>query len=214
MKIYDMEQGSEEWYMVRRGKPTASQFGRIITAAKGDYSKSAKTYMYELIGEIAMGGAPVGVESYTSKQMQDGIDCEPEARRWYEFNFDCEVRQVGFVFDGRFGCSPDGLVGDVGMLELKCPMLKTQAKYLAEGVLPPEYKQQVHGSLIVTGREWCDFVSYAPGLPEFRVRVEPDEYTEAMREALNKFWDEWSELIARDVFAELFEEAEPIEAMI
>ena len=190
MRIIECEQGSVDWWLARKGIPTASQFDRILTPKTGKYSASAEEYICELIADGMMGGPPQGIEGYTSKAMQDGIDTEPEARRWYAFERDAHVQQVGFCLtdDGRFGCSPDGLVGDDGGLELKCPMLKTHIKYLSAGTLPAEYKCQVHGSLIVTERAWWDFVSYAPNLPPLLVRVEPDTFTEQLRAAMETFW--------------------------
>jgi len=190
MRIVECEQGSVEWFEARRGIPTASGFSNLITPSRGEPSKSMVPYIYQLLAEKYTGGCPVDIESYTSRAMQDGIDMEPEARRCYAFLAGGEeVREVGFCLsdDGRFGCSPDGLVGDDGGLELKCPLPKTHIKYLVENQLPDEYKAQVHGSLIVTGRKWWDFMSYAHGLPEFRIRVEPDEFTDKLRECMAAF---------------------------
>src|SRR5262249_4377321 len=115
---------------------------------------------------------------------------EPEARRYYEFETGSDVREVGFCMSdcGRFGCSPDGLVGDDGGLELKHPKAATQIKYLDAGVVPPKYLPQVHFSLFVTRREWWDFMSYYPGLRPLLVRTVPDERTVKMAEAMEKLW--------------------------
>ena len=189
MQIVECEQGTPEWFEARRGIATASGFSNLITPARGEPSKSMVPYIYELLAEKYTGGCPVGIESYTSRAMQDGIDMEPEARACYGFIAGGEVNQVGFCLsdNGRFGCSPDGLVGDDGGLELKCPLPKTHIKYLVENQLPDEYKAQVHGSLIVTGRKWWDFMSYAHGLPEFRIRVEPDDFTDSLRKCMDIF---------------------------
>lgn len=187
MKIIECEQYSTLWWAARRGLPTASSMDRIFTPKTAKLSKSIDEYAAELVADKF---APVNDDAQMmTKAMMHGLECEPEARSWYEFNADVDVRQVGFCLSdcGRFGCSPDGLVGEDGGLELKCPQPKTQVSYLIDGGLPDEYRVQVHGSLIVTGRAWWDFVSYARGLPPLRVRVVPDGYTELLRAALEAF---------------------------
>lgn len=188
MKTFMCVQNSPEWWELRRGVPTASNFDRIITPKTGALSKSADALICELIADSRRGCMPE--EGPISRPMQNGIDTEPEARRWYEMEKGIDVRRVGFCLtdDDRFGCSPDALVGEDGGLELKCPELKTQAAYLLAGELPAEYRPQVHGCLIVTGRAWWDFLSYAPGLPPLLIRVTPDAYTDALRKALDDFW--------------------------
>lgn len=190
MRVIDCKQGSPEWFEARRGIATASGMSKLITAEFARPSESMLPYIYELLADKYTGGVPLGVESYTSRAMQDGIDLEAEARKCYKFiAAGEEVSEVGFCVsdDGRFGCSPDGLVGEDGGLELKCPLPKTHIRYLVENRLPAEYKAQVHGSMIVTGRKWWDFMSYAHGLPEFRIRVEPDEFTKSLRKCMQAF---------------------------
>lgn len=191
MKVVTAEQYSSEWWLARRGVPTASRFKDICTPAKGEYSKSAAGYICELIADRFDPDYGL-IDDYQSAAMKNGTYLEPEARRYYEFDRGVEVEQVGLCMDddGRYGCSPDGLAGD-GCLEIKSPLHKTQVKYLIDGQIPTEYKPQVHGHLIVTGRDWCDFLSYAQGLPHLLVRVLPDEYTEALRVCLDQFWDEY-----------------------
>ncbi len=198
MKRFDFKQYTPEWDAIRRGKPTASGASKIITPAKGELSKSMIDYAYELVADIY--DPFYGVrEDYVSAAMKNGIIMEPEARNWYELEANCDVVQVGFCLTDceRFGCSPDGLVGDDGGLELKTPLLKTHARYLDEGVLPNEYKPQVHWSLIVTGRAWWDFMSYAPPMPPFRCRVEPDEYTTKLRDAMETFSEQYEAIRKR-----------------
>jgi YqaJ-like viral recombinase domain len=192
MKVIDCVQGSEIWWDHHRGIATASSFDKIITPKKGTMSAQADDLICELIAQIATKGSimPVG---YVSPAMLNGIQMEPEARNWYEMQYDMDVKQVGICLsdDGRFGASPDALigVGNEGCLELKCPMMKTQVRYLLDGVLPDEYKVQVHGELLVTGCKWADFVSYCPGLPTFSIRVYPDDFTKKLAECLEKFYD-------------------------
>lgn len=195
MIAHECQQGGPEWWALRCGVPTASEFSRIITPRTGKLSAQALGYACELIEQRVMGVPPLGVEGYTSHYMQAGIDMEPEARAWYAFDREVSVREVGFVLtdDGRFGCSPDGLIGEDGGLELKCPAIRTHARWYLEGGLPDEHRCQVHGALVVTGRDWWDFVSYARNMPALVVRVEPDEFTERMREALDEFHEMYAD---------------------
>lgn len=197
MRIIDCIQATPEWWEARRGLPTASAFDRILTST-GKPSAQADGYICELIADTAMQlpqyfsgrGRPV------TKAMTNGTDSEPEARRYYEMLKDTQVRQVGFCLhdSGLFGCSPDALVGDDGVLELKVPELKTQAHYLMKpGSLLADYRQQIHGHLIVTERKWCEVLSYSHGLDPLVIRVEPDAYTETLMDALMKFCDKLAE---------------------
>ncbi len=199
MKIIDCIQQSPEWWQARRGIPTASEFSRIITPKKMELSAAADGYICELIGDLHRLTPPEPFQRAPSRAIQNGIDTEPEARNWYSLEHGCDVQQVGFCLmdDGRFGCSPDGLIDAQGGLELKCPEPKTQVEYLLAGTLPDAYKAQVHGSLIVTGRAWWDFMSYCPGLKPFLVRVTQDKYTEALRAALEVFWTRYQELLEK-----------------
>lgn len=201
MRVINCEQYSTEWWEARRGIPTASAFDRIITAKTGKLSAGALGYAFELVADLAqLGPEPwLNEPGYESAAMKRGTQTEHEARRFYEMERDVDVQRVGFCITdaGDAGCSPDGLVGESGGLELKCPLLKTHVGYLYRGGLPDEYKPQVHGSLIVTGREWWDFLSYAPGLPPLLVRVEPDDYTESLRHCLAEFQQILAEVKAK-----------------
>lgn len=186
--ITDIEQGTPEWIALRLGIPTASRFDSIITPARGDLSKSADGYLRELLAEWLSGQA---AETYQSGWMARGNEMEPEARDYYAFERGLTVERVGFVYadDSRmFGCSPDGIIADDGLLEIKNPKPSTHIGYLLSGTLPMDYRPQVHGSLLVTGRAWCDFLSYCPGLPPLLLRVARDEeYIAKMRTALSEF---------------------------
>lgn len=194
MRIYEFEQYTPDWWAIRRGVPTASDFHNILTAAKGEPSKSQMPYICKLIAD-RLSWNYGEVEEHVSAAMQKGSDTEPEARKWYELERDLDVKQVGFCISdcGRFGCSPDGLIGEDGGLELKCPQPHTHVQWLIDKELPADHKQQVHGQLIVTGRKWWDFMSYAAGLPPLLVRIVPDEYTEKLRAALDPFWSLYQE---------------------
>ncbi len=198
MKRFDFPQYSPEWWAVRRGVPTASCFDQIVTPTKGELSKSSVGYAHQLIAD-ALDPDYGRVSDFATAAMRNGTIMEPEARRYYTFETGVEVEQVGFCLDddGRFGASPDGLAGADGLLELKSPTPKTHVGYLLAGTLPAEYRPQLHGQLIVTGRAWCDFMSYVVGFPPLLVRVEPDDYTERLRVALDEFADMLDALRAR-----------------
>lgn len=192
MRIIDCVQGTGEWWEAKRGIPSASNFDLIITPKKQQASASQLPFITRLIEDIKNPspnyftgqGGPVNAATDYGRQTED------EARRWYQIQPGAgEVTQVGFCLtdDGRFGCSPDGLVDPDGGLELKCPERHTHLLYLLEGGLPLEYKCQVHGCLVVTGRKWWDFVSYCKNEEQFRIRVEPDAFTKAMRIQLEVF---------------------------
>ncbi len=180
MRILVHEQGSPEWLMARLGCPSGSGFSKLVTST-GKPSTSAETYINELIAEKVIGEPP---ENNPNEWMQRGTLLEPDARAFYEFDRDVTVTEVGFCMHDVLECgvSPDGLVGDAGGLEIKCPKpsthikyLRSQAGYLQKKEPPVEYYQQVMGCLWITEREWWDFLSYHPSLPPMLVRVERNE---------------------------------------
>lgn len=202
MKIFwDIIQGSPEWFDVRRGIPTASRFKEVATPARCELSKQADALAAELASDVTALAPPFLTESERNKPpnpaMRNGQEQEPAARRFYAAATGRPVRQCGFVLtdDGRWGCSPDGLiVGDylepeprviLGGLELKCPLPKTHAQYLLNGTLPLEHKCQVHGALLVTGCPWWDWMSFCDGMEPLLIRVEPDEFTVKLAAALD-----------------------------
>ena len=190
MIVLDHDQGSTEWIEARLGIPTASEFSRIITPT-GKLSASRDTYEGELLAEWAL-GRPVtefGGNDWTER----GKALEPDARACYAFHADCEPQTVGFTLrdeDRMCGASPDALVGEHGLLELKCPGAGKHLLYLAREELPRAYAAQVQGQIWITGREWCDFMSYYPGLPALILRIAPDDRFQA---ALDKFMPEFLE---------------------
>lgn len=188
-----MPQYSPEWYEARRGVPTASRFSDIM-GKKMTLLAGAETYIDELIADTVRLDPNMLTERPATSAMKHGTECEPEARAWYEFNHNVTVQLVGFCLtdDETLGCSPDFLVGDEGVGELKCPQPKTHVSYLRAGTLPDDYRAQVHGHLIVTGRPWCDFLSYCPGFPPLLVRVVPDEYTAKLRAVLAEFLEKYA----------------------
>lgn len=198
MIVLDFDQKSDAWYQARRGLPTASEFGNIITPKKGEYATAADTYINCLIDELVR---PQAAESFGgNKHTLRGEALEPEARELYAFEFDCEPRQVGLVTndEGTLGCSPDSLLGKDGGLEIKAPDGPTFVKWVRGGGLPDEHKAQVHGSLIITGRDYWDFLAYCPGYKRFLVRVTPDPFTDKLRGHLDRFLTDYAR--ARELF--------------
>ena len=175
----DLIQGSPEWHAARLGRVTASRVADVIAKTKTGYSASRANYMAELIAERLTGEAAA---SFTNAAMQWGTEKEPEARVAYEFRTDAEVQQVGFVVHPRIGmsgASPDGMIGDVGLLEIKCPNTATHIDTLLGQAVPGKYVTQMQWQMACTGRAWCDFASYDPRLPEsmrlFVQRVSRDD---------------------------------------
>ena len=185
MIILTDEQGSPEWLASRLGRPSASNFGRLVTGS-GKPSSSAESYVNEMIAERLTGRSK---PFYTNEHMERGNALEPEAREAYEFITDFEVVETGFILHDsqEFGCSPDGLVAEQGGLEIKCPSDSVHVSYLRAGKVPSKYYQQVQGCLWITGREWWDFMSYHPEMPHLLVRAHRNEkYIEAMAEQVEK----------------------------
>jgi YqaJ-like viral recombinase domain len=194
MKIIEVVQGTPEWFAARCGIPTASNFDKIITS-DGKPSKQREKYLFQLAGEKIIGKAE---ETYTNAAMQRGVEMEAEARQLYELVSGNTVNQIGLCVDNGYGASPDGLIGEDGGLEIKCPILSTQVSYLLDNKLPVEYFQQVQGNLLVTGRKWWDFVSYYPGMPPLSIRVFPDMGFQATLKAqLELFCKELDEVIKK-----------------
>jgi len=175
MIVSEFKQGTEDWLIERSSIPSASNFAKILTT-KGAASTMAGTYMNQLLAEWYVGG-PVDVEE-GSFWMNRGNELEPEARGIYEIISNNSTKQVGFCFKDEkkmVGCSPDSLIGDDGLLELKCPKASTMVSYILGRRLPLKYFQQVHGQIWITGRQWCDFMAYHPEFEPFMIRVERDE---------------------------------------
>ena len=173
MRLIECEQGSEEWLKARLGVPSASNFSKLITM-KGTLSTQAKAYVDALVAETI-----TGESTYVkvTDAMQRGTELEPYARERYFYETGNSVEEVGFCLhdDYQAGASPDGLIGEDGGLEIKCPLGGTMVSYLRVGRLPSKYWQQVQGCLHITGRKWWDFMAYHPDMKPLIVRVERDE---------------------------------------
>lgn len=186
----DIEQGSDAWRRIRLGKLTASRIADALTRTKTGWGASRANLMAALIAERLTG---MPQESYTNSAMQHGIETEPEARAAYEFWRNVDVQQVGFVLHPSIadaGCSPDGLVGERGLLELKCPNTSTHIDTLIGRTVPDRYIKQALWQMACTGREWVDYASYDSRMPEAMrllvIRIDRDDakIAELEREAV------------------------------
>ena len=187
-----MDQGSDEWFAIRIGKVTASRVADVLAKTKSGYSASRDNYMAQLVCERLTGQK---AEGFTNAAMQHGTETEPLARAAYEALKDVLVDEVGFVPHPTIqmaGASPDGLVGDDGLLEIKCPNTATHIDTLLSETVPTKYYTQMQFQLACTGRKWCDFVSFDNRLPEelqlFIKRVPRDDtYIKLMEAEIVQF---------------------------
>lgn len=168
MIIYNVTQGTDEWHAVRLGKLTASKAQAIATAGKG-----LETLAFEKVAEILSG---VRQDSYTNSDIERGKEQEELARASYELKYGLSVIPVGFVeLDKYVGASPDGFVGEDGLLEIKCPNNANFVKVMYSKKPAPEYEWQMQMQMYVTGRNWVDFVVFNENFPEIiTLRVEKD----------------------------------------
>jgi putative phage-type endonuclease len=168
MTIHTMPQRSEEWFAVRRGKFTASDFDALMPAKSkplDSWTDAQMKVVYRVAADRMTN--PVPDASRVSASMQWGIETEDEARAAYEMETGQEVQQVGFIeLDEWIGCSPDGLIGETEGLEIKCPNSETHMRYMAEGSISEDYWFQIQGSLWITQREIWHTVSFDPRFKE------------------------------------------------
>jgi len=187
-----MEQRTDEWFAARCGKVTASRIADVMARTRNGYGASRANYMAQLITE-RLTGKPVN--GYTNAAMQWGTDTEPLAREMYMLETFATVEEVGFVPHPEIenaGASPDGLVGDDGLVEIKCPNTATHIDALLNETIADKYLKQMQWQMACTGRKWCDFVSFDPRLPEemqlWIKRVErDDELIAEMEKEVQKF---------------------------
>lgn len=196
IQIFNSEQGTEQWHIDRAGAATCSNFSMVRNrlnsgAGKGDFSTAARNYAFRLAFERVV-DEPLD-DTFRNKYMDRGNALEDEAAHYYEMERAVIVQHEGFIKRGDFGYSPDGLVGDDGLIEIKC--------FLAPDVLMPIFLRgdtstvmdQVQGGMWITGRKWCDFVLYIPSLKkrgrELSIwRIErDDEYIAALKRDLREF---------------------------
>jgi putative phage-type endonuclease len=183
----DMQQGSPEWIAARLGRVTASRVADVIAKTKTGWGASRANYMAELIAE-RLTGAPG--DQYVNAAMKWGIETEAEARAAYSFMRDAEVIEAGFIEHPKIpmtGASPDGLIGDDGLVELKCPNTATHIDTLLGDAIPAKYVAQMQWQMACCGRAWCDWVSYDPRLPgSMRLFVQRVQRDDAMIAELEK----------------------------
>lgn len=188
--IIECNQGEEEWFEARRGIPTASKFSAILAQGQG---KTRKKYLQELAAERISGEL---TENYSNGYMERGHEWEDLARKEYEFINEVECQKVGFIRNGEKGASPDSLVSDNGLLEVKTRTGQLQIELLLAGKVPNAHIPQIQGQIWVSEREWCDFISYSRGLPPFVRRVYRDDnyINTILWPAVDKFITEMKEL--------------------
>ena len=198
MKIYgEMLQSSDEWREIRLGKITASNASKIMAKGAG---KTRQAYLFQLAAEVITGEP---VETYSNAAMEWGNEQEKFARAAYEFENNLEVIEVGFIeTDEYLGCSPDGLIGEDGLIEIKAPKTVTQIETVLSGKMPTTHKAQVQGQLWVSERQWCDFVSFDPRIngkaSYFCQRIErDDEYIKTLEIEVEKFKNELIQMIEK-----------------
>ena len=202
MIVHNHEQGSLEWFMARLGIPTSSRASDLITPT-GKKSTSYKRYAYELAAEV-ISEEPLDQWEGTY-DMQRGKELEPMAVKFYEYATGSDTQPVGFITDdnGLYGCSPDRLVGDDGMLEIKNLKhhnhLKHVYEYASEGTIPTDYVPQTRMQMLVAERSWCDLLLHHPDLPSKIIRVERDPEYDEILEAQLKLCTEFRDDIVNTI---------------
>lgn len=199
MKLINADQRTPEWFEARLGKATASRFGDIMAKTRSGYSASRKNYMADLVIQRLTNTI---LESFTTAAMQYGIDQEEVARLEYALSTGNEVVETGFWVHDKLdaGASPDGFVNHDGALEIKVPNSATHLETLHTKKVPRQYVAQVQGQMWITGKKWCDFVSYDPRtVPNAQmviIRVERDkDYIKELELEVEKFLEEVEEQV-------------------
>lgn len=186
--VYDIDQGSPEWNLIRLGIPTASNFSRLLTGANRQFSAGANKYAREKVAEMITGMSQGG--DYVSDDMLMGQITEQEAADSYEYMNDVKTEKVGFVTDdlGHYGASPDRLVGKFGLVEIKRKNPTDMIDWLLKQKIDPAHIAQIQGTLFVTGRLWCDWHLYHPDMPRLTIRTWRNErYIDDIRRDLVAF---------------------------
>ena len=199
MNAHDVTQGTDDWQALRLGKVTASRLADLMARTRNGWGASRQNYMAELVAERLTG---VKTEGFSNAAIKWGLEMEPQARDAYVFFADADVTQIGFVDHPRIamtGASPDGLIGDAGLVEIKCPLTATHIETLLTASVREKYLYQMQWQMACTGRQWCDYVSFDPRMPEhmryFCQRVPRDdrliatlerEVSEFLREVADK----------------------------
>ncbi len=196
IEIIECAQGSDDWFRARAGIPTASEFQTLLMSGRsGGESKTRATYLKKLAAEIITGEPS---ENYQSYAMVRGHLMEDEAREMYRFVHDAELTQIGFIRNGRKGCSPDSLAGDSGGVEIKTKAGHILIDVLEKDEIPNEHIAQLQGFLWVCEREWVDLVCYWPKMPLFVKRAYRDEpYIAKLAQAVDQFNEELNILVEK-----------------
>lgn len=195
------EQGTAEWLSERAGKVTASRIADVMAKTKSGYGAGRANYMADLIAERLTG---IPKQGFTNSAMQWGTETEPQARAMYELETGATVIETGFLphptIEGT-GASPDGLVGDDGLVEIKCPNTATHIDTLRGAAIDRKYLLQMHWQMICAGRSWCDFASFDPRLPmEMQLHIKRVELDAGLAEEITaevtQFLTELNEAVA------------------
>jgi YqaJ-like viral recombinase domain len=204
MRVITTEQRTPEWLKARTGIPTASNVDCILAKLKRKDGEAATraNYKTRIVAEILTGRSQ---ENFVSHWMEEGSASEPDAVAAYEICSGVDVEHTGFVLHpniDRFGASPDGLVGDKGCVEAKCPASTTHLSYILADVVPEEYKPQMDAEIVCCEREWCDFISYDWRMPKHlqlfvKRYFRDDKRIAEMEAAVLHFLAEVDDIIAR-----------------
>lgn len=200
IEVFDFDQGSPDWHAIRAGLATASEFSTVLAKGKtaGSESVTRRKYMLRLAGETLTGETE---QTYRNADMERGNEQEAEARDLYAFLYNCEPKRVGFIRNGAKGCSPDALIGDDGMLELKSAIPSVLIDLFLRDTFPSEHLAQCAGNLWVAERQWIDIAVYHPKLPLFVKRLVRDghleSYIRTLSDEVDRFNVEKDETVER-----------------
>lgn len=196
LEVFDCDQNSLAWFEARRGLPTASEFSTVMATGRGGgESKTRRTYMLKLAGEIVTGEVQ---EGFSNAHTERGHEMEPDARNLYALMTDARPELVGFIRNGQKGASPDSLIGADGLLEIKTKLPHLLIDVLLKDEFPAEHKHQCQGALWVSEREWIDIAVYWPKLPLFIKRAYRDEaFIKELSAAVDAFNSELAEVVEK-----------------
>jgi putative phage-type endonuclease len=208
-KYFFCAQRSDEWYALRLGVATASDFGKIITpTGQPTKSERSKDYMYKLISQLILGSDDEAMVVPTGPMMRGKI-MENDAADYYHLVTGNSTKEVGFILSDNkmYGASPDRLVDDDGLVEIKVPNAGTHIGYLINDSIDPIYKPQVQGQLLLSGRQWCDWVSYHDFIRPIIIRTyRDDEYIQKLQDAIDEFCLEYLNAIRKLIDRGIVEE--------
>jgi hypothetical protein len=201
IEFYNIEQNTTEWFKLKNGLASSSNFGLIMANYPKAFGNPGHEYAMRIALERTTGAI---LDSFVNEYMEHGIEYEPIAREKYEEHNFASVDNGGFFISNGVGSSPDGLIGEDGLIEIKCPKWSTHFKTIKRGAMDPKYNWQVQGQLFVTGRKWCDWISYNDEFTEdyqlltHRIKPDPESFEKiAVRLAMfEKLINEYVEMIS------------------